>query len=67
MSLYGDMDVSISIRTMVINKDNKGFLQAGGAVTAKSDPLTEYQESLVKVDKFFQVLFKKIKIKIKTN
>jgi para-aminobenzoate synthetase component I len=61
----GDMDVSISIRTMIINKDNTGFLQAGGAVTAKSDPLSEYQESLVKVDKFFQVLFKKNKNKNK--
>ncbi len=43
----GDMDLSITIRTFVMNKDMLTF-QTGGAVTVDSDPLEEYEETLTK-------------------
>lgn len=43
----GDMDLSITIRTIAI-KNNCITFQAGGAVTIDSDPKEEYAETLVK-------------------
>ncbi len=43
----GDMDLSITIRTFVLNKSFVTF-QTGGAVTVDSDPLQEYEETLTK-------------------
>jgi len=43
----GDMDSSIVIRTYAI-KNNIVTFQAGGAVVADSDPMAEYEETLVK-------------------
>jgi para-aminobenzoate synthetase component 1 len=43
----GDMDTSIVIRTYAI-KNNVVTFQAGGAVVADSDPLSEYEETLIK-------------------
>lgn len=45
----GDMDLSITIRTFAI-KNNTVTFQAGGAVVADSDPLTEYEETLTKAN-----------------
>ena len=59
ISFNGDMDISIAIRTLIINASNLGFLQAGGAVTTKSDPESEYQESLDKINKILKVLLSK--------
>jgi len=42
------MDTAIAIRTIVI-KDGMAHAQAGGGVVADSDPTTEYQESLNKM------------------
>ncbi|MBS0286626.1 MAG: aminodeoxychorismate synthase component I [Proteobacteria bacterium] len=43
----GDMDLSITIRTFVMNKEKLTF-QTGGAVTVDSDPSEEYEETLTK-------------------
>jgi len=43
----GDMDTSITIRTLAV-KNNVAVFQAGGAVVADSDPLAEYEETLAK-------------------
>jgi anthranilate synthase component 1 len=44
---YGNMDMCIAIRTLLI-KDGHVYVQAGGGVVADSDPELEYQESLHK-------------------
>ena len=46
-SFSGNMDLCITIRTMVI-KDGKVHLQSGGGVVADSDPTAEWQESINK-------------------
>lgn len=43
----GTMDTSIAIRTLVV-KGNRITFQAGGGITAASDPASEYAESLAK-------------------
>lgn len=43
----GTMDTSIAIRTMVAS-DRRVTFQAGGGITAQSDPSAEYEESLTK-------------------
>lgn len=43
----GNMDTAITIRTFAI-KNNHVIYQAGGGITAASDPAAEYQETLVK-------------------
>lgn len=51
----GDMDTSIVIRTFAI-KDDKVTFQVGGAITADSDPASEYDESLVKAAAMIRTL-----------
>lgn len=51
----GDMDTSITIRTYAI-KNNMVTFQAGGAVTADSDPAAEYDETLVKASALHRAL-----------
>ena len=46
-SFSGNMDLCITIRTMVI-KDGKVHLQSGAGIVADSDPTAEWQESLNK-------------------
>lgn len=46
-SFSGNMDLAITIRTLVI-KDGMVHLQAGGGVVADSDPAAEWQESVNK-------------------
>jgi len=46
-SFNGNMDLCITIRTMVI-KDGKIFVQAGAGIVYDSQPETEYQETLNK-------------------
>ncbi|MGB1361072.1 MAG: aminodeoxychorismate synthase component I [Alphaproteobacteria bacterium] len=50
----GAMDTNIAIRTIVL-KDNVATFNGGGAVVSDSDPETEYEETLVKARKIFQV------------
>lgn len=46
-SFNGDMDTSITIRTLVI-KDNQISFHVGGGIVADSDPKKEYEETLIK-------------------
>ena len=46
-SYSGDMDMAISLRTMM-TKGNTAYLQAGGGLVADSVPATEYQECINK-------------------
>jgi anthranilate synthase component I len=46
-SFSGNMDLCITIRTMVI-KDGKVHLQSGAGIVADSDPSTEWEESINK-------------------
>jgi anthranilate synthase component 1 len=47
LDYFGNMDMCIAIRTLVV-KDGSIFVQAGGGVVADSDPEREYQETLAK-------------------
>lgn len=51
----GTMDTSIAIRTLVVSGDRVTF-QAGGGITAESDPAAEYEESLTKTRGMMQAL-----------
>ncbi len=51
----GTLDTNIAIRTMVI-KNGTAFFHGGGGIVADSDPQMEYEESLVKVKMFFDIL-----------
>lgn len=51
----GNMDLGITIRTMLI-RDNKIFIQAGAGIVADSDPDTEYQETLNKARGMMQAI-----------
>jgi anthranilate synthase component 1 len=47
VDFYGNLDVAITIRTIVI-KDNKAYVQAGCGIVADSVPEREYEESVSK-------------------
>lgn len=51
----GNMDMCITIRTMVV-KDNTIYMQAGGGVVADSDPEAEYQETVNKATALFKAV-----------
>ncbi|MBW6455455.1 MAG: anthranilate synthase component I [Trueperaceae bacterium] len=48
LAVGGDMDMALTLRTMVVT-GGRLHLQAGGGVVADSDPELEYQESLNKL------------------
>jgi len=48
LAVSGDMDMALTLRTMVV-AGGRLHLQAGGGVVADSDPELEYQESLNKL------------------
>ena len=52
MSFDGAIDLSIAIRTILI-EDGQAVLQAGGGITILSDPAREYEETLTKVQRIF--------------
>ena len=53
----GDFDFNVVIRSILFNKTNKYVsYSVGGAITAKSDPLKEYEECLVKAKAMRDVL-----------
>jgi para-aminobenzoate synthetase component I len=53
----GDFDFNVVIRSILYNKFKKYVsYSVGGAITAKSDPLKEYEECLVKAKAMRQVL-----------
>jgi len=47
LSLSGNLDTCITIRTIVVNK-NKAYVQAGAGIVADSKPEREYEETLNK-------------------
>lgn len=55
----GDFDFNVIIRSFLYNKTNK-YLSAmvGGAITAKSSPVLEYEETLIKVSALLKSLKK---------
>ncbi|MFC3690783.1 aminodeoxychorismate synthase component I [Chenggangzhangella methanolivorans] len=53
MGFSGDADFNIAIRTATI-ADGKAQFQAGGGVTALSDPAAEYDETLTKARAVFE-------------
>ena len=48
----GSADQNIAIRTVMF-RDRKAVFQAGGGVTILSDPLAEYEETLIKAQRIF--------------
>lgn len=56
-SPVGDFDFNVVIRSILYNETKKYVsYSVGSAITAKSDPLTEYEECLVKAKAMRQVL-----------
>ena len=47
IDLYGDMDLNIVIRTILL-KNGKGHLQVGAGIVHDSDPVKEYEETMHK-------------------
>jgi anthranilate synthase component I len=54
-SFSGNMDLCITIRTMLV-KDGKIFIQVGAGIVADSDPDGEYQETLNKGEGMMQAI-----------
>jgi len=53
----GDFDFNVIIRSILYNETNKYVsYSVGGAITAKSDPLKEYEECLIKAKAMREVL-----------
>ncbi|MBI3355091.1 MAG: aminodeoxychorismate synthase component I [Nitrospirae bacterium] len=57
ISLAGDMDLNIIIRTFII-KDGRAHVQVGAGIVADSDPEKEYYETLHKAEALLKVLEK---------
>jgi anthranilate/para-aminobenzoate synthase component I len=55
ISLAGDMDLSILIRTMIV-KNGEAHFHVGAGVVADSDPEKEYEETLHKAQALFLAL-----------
>lgn len=55
ISFSGNMDMGITIRTMMV-KSGEVFVQVGAGIVADSDPETEYQETLSKAAGMMQAI-----------
>ncbi len=55
LGLTGDMDMCITIRTIVIHH-NQAYVQAGAGIVNDSNPSAEYQETLNKARALFQAV-----------
>jgi anthranilate/para-aminobenzoate synthase component I len=55
ISLSGDMDLNIIIRTMIL-ADGWAHAQVGAGIVADSDPEKEYQETLYKAEALLEAL-----------
>ncbi|MFC7400524.1 aminodeoxychorismate synthase component I [Chelatococcus sp. GCM10030263] len=53
LGFNGQADVNIAIRT-VLMKEGRAVFQAGGGITALSDPEAEYEETLAKASRIFE-------------
>lgn len=56
MDYNGNSEFNIMIRTLVINKDGKGFVQAGAGIVIDSNPEKEYIESLNKAKALWKAI-----------
>jgi anthranilate synthase component 1 len=54
-SFDGNMDLAITIRTIVI-KNTKAFIQAGAGIVADSVPGREYEETVHKAQALFEAI-----------
>jgi anthranilate synthase component 1 len=54
-SFSGNMDLGITIRTMMV-RNGQVFVQVGAGIVADSDPETEYQETLSKAAGMMQAI-----------
>ncbi len=54
INMNGDLDLALSIRTMVV-KDHQAYVQAGAGIVYDSDPLSEYEETLNKAKSLVEV------------
>lgn len=55
LDFYGDLDLNIVIRTLVLKK-NQGYLQVGAGIVHDSNPTKEYQETLYKAQALLKAL-----------
>lgn len=55
MDFYGNMDMSIAIRTAVL-KNKRLYLNVGGGIVADSNPEEEYHETILKAKAFFKAI-----------
>jgi len=55
ISANGDLDLSITIRTLVI-QGARGYLHVGAGIVADSEPAREYQETLLKAEALLEAL-----------
>lgn len=53
VSANGNMDFALAIRTMIL-KEGSAFIQAGAGIVYDSDPESEYQETLNKLNSFLE-------------
>ncbi|MCE3269179.1 MAG: pabB, partial [Burkholderiales bacterium] len=56
LGFNGNMDLSVAIRTITIFNNEISF-HIGGAVTLHSDPVAEYEETMLKGQKLFECLY----------
>ena len=54
ISINGNMDLALAIRTMIV-KDQKAFVQAGAGIVYDSIPESEYQETINKAKALLEV------------
>lgn len=54
LSVTGDMDLALAIRTMLV-KDGKAYVQAGAGVVYDSNPESEFEETLNKAKALLEV------------
>lgn len=55
ISVTGDMDLALAIRTMIV-KDNRAHVQAGAGIVYDSVPVSEYEETLNKAKALLEVV-----------
>ncbi|WML60118.1 anthranilate synthase component I [Neobacillus sp. PS2-9] len=53
LSANGNMDFALAIRTLIL-KDGNAYIQAGAGIVFDSDPESEYQETINKLNSFLE-------------
>ncbi len=61
INFSGDMDFNVLIRTLFLQKERISFY-VGGGIVADSDPLKEYEETLIKASAMKEALIQAFKI-----